>query len=77
MVRIAFANLALLYSERTYRFKRNPGRRESIFLATKFGITMQGTRGDPEYVKEQCYTSLKRLGVDYIDLYYQHRWVIS
>ncbi|KAK0234639.1 NADP-dependent oxidoreductase domain-containing protein [Armillaria nabsnona] len=54
-------------------FKRNPRKRESIFLATKFGITMQGTRGDPEYVKEQCYTSLKRLGVDYIDLYYQHR----
>ncbi|KAG7440952.1 Aldo/keto reductase [Guyanagaster necrorhizus] len=54
-------------------FKRNPGKRDSIFLATKFGVTMQGTRGDPEYVKEQCYKSLKRLGVDYIDLYYQHR----
>ncbi|KAK0234634.1 NADP-dependent oxidoreductase domain-containing protein [Armillaria nabsnona] len=33
--------------------------------------------GDPEYVKEQCYTSLKRLSVDYIDLYYQHWWVTS
>ncbi|KAK0447376.1 NADP-dependent oxidoreductase domain-containing protein [Desarmillaria tabescens] len=54
-------------------FKRNPGKRDSIFLATKFGITMQGSRGEPEYVKQQCYTSLKRLGVDYIDLYYQHR----
>ncbi|KAK0447374.1 NADP-dependent oxidoreductase domain-containing protein [Desarmillaria tabescens] len=54
-------------------FKRNPEKRDSIFLATKFGFTMQGARGDPEYVKQQCYTSLKRLGVDYIDLYYQHR----
>ncbi|KAK0187212.1 NADP-dependent oxidoreductase domain-containing protein [Armillaria mellea] len=40
---------------------------------SKFGITKQGTRGDPEYIKEQYFTSLKRLGVDYIDFYYQHR----
>ncbi|KAJ7799210.1 Aldo/keto reductase [Mycena olivaceomarginata] len=43
-----------------------------IFLATKFGITTTGARGDPDYVKEQCAQSLARLGVEYIDLYYQH-----
>ncbi|KAK9244499.1 NADP-dependent oxidoreductase domain-containing protein [Lipomyces tetrasporus] len=52
------------------------GRRSEIFLASKFGITTapQGRviRGEPEYVKEACDRSLKRLGVDYIDLYYQH-----
>ncbi len=55
------------------RFKANPGKREKIFLSTKFGITMTGARGDPEYVKQQANMSLKRLGVDYIDLYYLHR----
>ncbi|PQM42215.1 putative aldo-keto reductase 1 [Prunus yedoensis var. nudiflora] len=53
--------------------------REKIQLATKFGIT--GTvdpptiviKGTPEYVRSACEASLKRLGVDYIDLYYQHR----
>ncbi|KAJ6516561.1 NADP-dependent oxidoreductase domain-containing protein [Mycena vitilis] len=54
-------------------FKLNPEKRSKIFLATKFGLTMTGARGDAEYVKEQCNQSLKRLGVDYIDLYYQHR----
>ncbi|KAF9010972.1 Aldo/keto reductase [Hymenopellis radicata] len=54
-------------------FKANPGKREKIFLSTKFGITMTGARGDPEYVKQQANMSLKRLGVDYIDLYYLHR----
>ncbi|KAJ7902798.1 NADP-dependent oxidoreductase domain-containing protein [Mycena olivaceomarginata] len=53
-------------------FKRT-GKRSDIFLATKFGITASGPRGDPEFVKEQVATSLSRLGVDYIDLYYQHR----
>ncbi|XP_030536899.1 perakine reductase-like [Rhodamnia argentea] len=52
--------------------------REKIQLATKFGIAlMEGgqvaIRGTPEYVRECCEGSLKRLGVDYIDLYYQHR----
>jgi predicted aldo/keto reductase-like oxidoreductase len=56
----------------TPRFKRT-GKRDSIFLATKFGITPQGTRGDPEYVKETFSKSLERLGVDYVDLYYIHR----
>ncbi|SJL16132.1 uncharacterized protein ARMOST_19651 [Armillaria ostoyae] len=52
------------------QLKLNPGKRDSIFLATKFGFTMQGARGDAEDVKQQCYTSLKRLGMDYI---YRHR----
>jgi aryl-alcohol dehydrogenase-like predicted oxidoreductase len=55
------------------------GRRDQIVLATKFGWarkpdgTMLGVRGDPAYVREACDASLKRLGVDVIDLYYQHR----
>lgn len=47
------------------------------YLATKFGFSATGPRGDPEFVKEQVATSLSRLGVDYIDLYYQHRRVLS
>ena len=58
-------------------FKKNPGKREQIFLATKFGIVVKdGQRGfdaSPEYVKEACAKSLQRLGVDHIDLYYCHR----
>lgn len=58
-------------------FKRT-GKRNDIFLATKFANIMKsdGTsevRSDPEYVKEACERSLKRLGVDCIDLYYCHR----
>ncbi|KAJ7678356.1 NADP-dependent oxidoreductase domain-containing protein [Mycena rosella] len=57
-------------------FKRT-GKRSEIFLATKFGITFTSAglevRSDPEYVREQVATSLSRLGVDCIDLYYQHR----
>ncbi|WP_426060059.1 aldo/keto reductase [Hymenobacter sp. B1770] len=56
------------------------GRREGIVLATKFGIerdpnepAKRGINGRPEYVKAACEASLKRLGTDYIDLYYQHR----
>jgi aryl-alcohol dehydrogenase-like predicted oxidoreductase len=56
------------------------GRREQVFLATKFGIvrdasdpTKRGISGRPEYVRASCDNSLKRLGVDHIDLYYQHR----
>ncbi|HSK99905.1 MAG TPA: aldo/keto reductase [Rubrobacteraceae bacterium] len=54
-------------------------RREEVVLATKFGNVRApsgerlGVRGDPEYVREACEASLERLGVDYIDLYYQHR----
>jgi aryl-alcohol dehydrogenase-like predicted oxidoreductase len=53
------------------------GRRDEIVLATKFGIVWDngamGARGDAAYVKECCEASLRRLGVDHIDLYYQHR----
>jgi aryl-alcohol dehydrogenase-like predicted oxidoreductase len=55
------------------------GRRDEVVLATKFGI-VRGTdpadrsiRGDATYVKQACEASLARLGVDHIDLYYQHR----
>ncbi|XP_015888098.1 perakine reductase-like [Ziziphus jujuba] len=52
--------------------------REKVQLATKFGFTtledgQLGIRGTPEYVRECCEASLKRLDVEYIDLYYQHR----
>jgi len=54
------------------------GRRDKVFLATKFGQTRRegrpnGVDGRPEYVAAACDASLKRLGVDVIDLYYQHR----
>ncbi|KAF9057099.1 NADP-dependent oxidoreductase domain-containing protein [Panaeolus papilionaceus] len=53
-------------------FKRT-GKRDQIFLATKFGITPTGTDGRPEYVRASIEKSLKRLGVETIDLYYLHR----
>jgi aryl-alcohol dehydrogenase-like predicted oxidoreductase len=55
------------------------GRRYRVVLATKFGNVrgpkgeFLGVKGTPEYVKQACEASLKRLGVDVIDLYYQHR----
>jgi aryl-alcohol dehydrogenase-like predicted oxidoreductase len=55
------------------------GRREQIVLATKFGIirtedkSFRSVSGKPEYVRAACEGSLKRLGVETIDLYYQHR----
>jgi aryl-alcohol dehydrogenase-like predicted oxidoreductase len=51
------------------------GRRDKIVLATKFGQDRRsgGVNGRPEYVQAACEASLKRLGVDVIDLYYQHR----
>jgi len=56
------------------------GRRDSVFLATKFGIlrnesdpTKRGISGRADYVKRACDASLQRLKVDTIDLYYQHR----
>ncbi len=54
-------------------------RRDHVVLATKFGNvrapdgTPMGVRGDPEYVRQACDESLQRLGLDHIDLYYQHR----
>jgi aryl-alcohol dehydrogenase-like predicted oxidoreductase len=60
------------------------GRRNQVVVATKFGIIrskpvkdgwapVTGISGRPEYVRSACDASLKRLGVDHIDLYYQHR----
>ncbi|CCG98738.1 aldo/keto reductase [Fibrella aestuarina BUZ 2] len=55
-------------------------RRDEVVLATKFGIvrdpndpTKRSINGRPDYVRQACEGSLKRLGVDHIDLYYQHR----
>jgi aryl-alcohol dehydrogenase-like predicted oxidoreductase len=51
------------------------GRRNQVVLATKFGQNRAagGVNGRPEYVQQACEASLQRLGVDVIDLYYQHR----
>jgi aryl-alcohol dehydrogenase-like predicted oxidoreductase len=56
------------------------GRRDDAVIATKFGIvrdpdnpTKRAVNGRPDYVRQACEGSLSRLGVDYIDLYYQHR----
>src|SRR5712692_4642192 len=56
------------------------GKRDRVVLATKFGIirdpanpSVRGVNGKPDYVRQSCEGSLRRLGVDTIDLYYQHR----
>ncbi len=56
------------------------GKRGQVVLATKFGVVrdpvnaaIRGVSGKPDYVKKCCEASLKRLGVEHIDLYYQHR----
>jgi len=56
------------------------GRRKEVFIATKFGISRdpaneaaRGVNGRPDYVKASCDASLQRLGIEQIDLYYQHR----
>ena len=56
------------------------GKRDKVVLATKFGIVrdpanpnVRGVSGRPDYVRKSCEASLKRLGVETIDLYYQHR----
>lgn len=56
------------------------GKRERVVIATKFGIVRdpgdpqyRGINGKPDYVKKSCESSLRRLGVECIDLYYQHR----
>jgi len=56
------------------------GKRDKVVLATKFGIVrdpanpnLRGVNGRPEYVRSSCDASLRRLGTDHIDLYYQHR----
>ncbi|UOQ83219.1 aldo/keto reductase [Hymenobacter sp. 5414T-23] len=60
--------------------KAMQGRRDKIVLATKFGIqrdpsdpTKRGINGRPEYVRQACEGSLRRLRTDYLDVYYQHR----
>jgi Predicted oxidoreductases (related to aryl-alcohol dehydrogenases) len=58
---------------------KRSGNRDDIFLATKFAIQydaatgIQTVRSDPEYVKAACENSLKKLGVETVDLYYCHR----
>ncbi|MCU1272061.1 MAG: aldo/keto reductase family oxidoreductase [Acidobacteriaceae bacterium] len=56
------------------------GKRDQLVIATKFGIVRdpanpqaRGISGRPEYIRKACEGSLKRLGIDHIDLYYQHR----
>ena len=56
------------------------GKRDKLIIATKFGIVrdpsnpmFRGISGKPDYVRKSCDASLKRLGIDHIDLYYQHR----
>lgn len=56
------------------------GKRDELVIATKFGIVrdpnnplFRGINGKPEYVRKSCEASLRRLGVDHVDLYYQHR----
>src|SRR5579864_1156563 len=56
------------------------GKRDQLIIATKFGIVRdpanpltRGINGKPDYVRKSCEGSLKRLGTDHIDLYYQHR----
>jgi len=71
-----FTNEILLGNALSPYLKTN---RDQIVIATKFGIERDtsgqrmGINGKPEYVKKACEASLKRLGLDYIDLYYQHR----
>ena len=78
-----FLDIADIYGPHTNEVlvgKAIKGRRNTVFLATKFGImrdpndpSKRGVNGRPEYVRAACDASLKRLGVDHIDLYYQHR----
>lgn len=68
------------YTNETLVGRALKGRRDDAFLATKFGIQLdasnpaaRGVNGRPEYVRSACEASLARLGVETIDLYYQHR----
>src|SRR2546422_2384398 len=79
---ITFLDTADVYGPFTNEIlvgKAIKGKREAIILATKFGNVRApdgkfiGQNGRPEYVKAACDASLGRLGVDHIDLYYQHR----
>lgn len=77
---VTFLDTANIYGDSELKIsKALQGRREDVVLATKFGFVNQtvGTReridGSPENVRRSCEQSLKRLGVDVIDLYYLHR----
>jgi aryl-alcohol dehydrogenase-like predicted oxidoreductase len=79
---VTFLDTADIYGPHTNEVligKAIQGRRDRVTLATKFGNMRDadgkflGVNGRPEYVKQACDDSLKRLGVDVIDLYYQHR----
>ncbi len=80
---INFLDTADVYGPRTNEElvgRAIKGKRDKIILATKFGIVRdpanpmaRGVNGKPDYVRQSCEASLRRLGVDYIDLYYQHR----
>jgi aryl-alcohol dehydrogenase-like predicted oxidoreductase len=79
---IGFIDTADMYGPFTNEMlvgKAIRNRRDAVVLATKFGNVrgpnreFLGIRGDAAYVREACEASLKRLGVDHIDLYYQHR----
>lgn len=76
---ITFLDTARIYNDNELVigrwFKARPGVREKIFLCSKFGIKVDGSGydGSPEYIKQSLNESLERLGVDSIDLYYQHR----
>jgi aryl-alcohol dehydrogenase-like predicted oxidoreductase len=68
------------YSNEILVGKAIAGRRDQVYLATKFGILrdpanpkLRGISGKPDYVRTSCEGSLKRLNVERIDLYYQHR----
>jgi len=75
-----FLDTANIYGDSEVKVgKALVGRRDSAFLATKFGIVLGASAqdrsidGTPENVRRACDKSLQRLGVDHIDLYYQHR----
>ncbi len=80
---IIFLDTADMYGPHTNEIlvgKALKGKRDRVTLATKFGImrsatdpTVRGMSGKPEYVRQACEASLKRLDVDVIDLYYLHR----
>ena len=80
---VTFFDTADMYGPHTNEVlvgKALAGRRDDVVIATKFGIVRdpdnaraRGISGRPEYVKQAAEGSLRRLGVDVIDLYYQHR----
>lgn len=79
---VTFLDTADMYGPFTNEIlvgKALQGRRDRVVLATKFANVrgengeFLGIRGDADYVRQACDASLKRLGVDHIDLYYQHR----